>query len=224
LHNNDAVWSPDGTRIVFAGRLDGVANLHHKLASGSETDEPLLPPGPVRAPTDWSFDGRYILFAQEDPKTRTDLWVLEMPDRKPLPYLQTEFVERSGRFSPDGRWVAYVSNESGRDEVYVRPFPARNGKWQISIDGGGGPRWRGDGKELFYVGANSAFMSVMVKATPQFDPGPPRALFTAPIRNDEAYSVSSDGQRFLLNPAAPDPTASAPPITVIINWMTAQKK
>jgi serine/threonine protein kinase/Tol biopolymer transport system component len=225
-HNNAPVWSPDGTEVVFAGRSrsDGVPNLHYKpTASGSETDEPLLPSGPARVPTDWSLDGRHILFEETHPKTRTDLWILQMPDRKPSSYLQTEFVERSGRFSPDGHWVAYVSNETGRDEVFIRPFPAASRKQQISIDGGVAPQWRRDGKELFYVSPNGTFKSVTLGTRPPFDPGPPQVLFTARIRN-ENYSLSRDGQRILLNPVAPDSTAPAPPITVVINWASALKK
>jgi eukaryotic-like serine/threonine-protein kinase len=225
-HNNEPVWSPDGTEVVFAGRSqsDGVPNLHYKpTASGSETDEPLLPSGPGRIPTDWSFDGRHILFEETHPKTRTDLWILQMPDRKPSSYLQTEFVERSGRFSPDGHWIAYVSNETGRDEVFVRSFPAASRKSQISIDGGVAPQWRRDGKELFYVSPNGTFKSVTVGTTPRFDPGPPRVLFTARIRNED-YSLSRDGQRVLLNPIPLDSTVPAPPITVVINWASALKK
>jgi Tol biopolymer transport system component len=146
-----------------------------------------------------------------------------MPDRKPSSYLQTEFVERSGRFSPDGHWVAYVSNETGRDEVFVRSFPAASRKSQISIDGGVAPQWRRDGKELFYVSPNGTFKSVTVGTTPRFDPGPPQVLFTARIRNED-YSISRDGQRILLNPVAPDSTAPAPPITVVINWAAALGK
>ena len=225
-HNNSAVWSPDGTRIVFAarGRSEGVANLHHKLAaSGAETDEPLLPTGPDRVPTDWSSDGRYLLFQENHPKTRTDLWVLQMPERKASPYLQTEFVERDARFSPDGHWVAFVSNESGKDEVYVRPFPDGIRRWPISIDGGVGPEWRSDGKELFYASPSGNFMSVTIETTPQFNPGPPRPLFAARIRNNN-YSVSRDGQRVLLNPVPEGPTAPAPPITVVIDWTSVLKK
>jgi eukaryotic-like serine/threonine-protein kinase len=178
----------------------------------------------LRRPTDWSPDARHILFQEDDPKTRTDLWVLEMPERKAVPYLRTQFIERDGRFSPDGRWVAYVSNESGRDEVYVRPFPSRSGKWPISIDGGIAPQWQSNGQELIYRTQNGVFMTVSVKTTPQLDSGIPRALFTARIRNDLSYSISKDGQRFLLNPTGPEPAPPAPPITVVTNWTTALKK
>jgi Tol biopolymer transport system component len=222
-HNNAAVFSPDGSRIVFASRSDGVPNLHLIAANGGAADEQLLPPGPARLPNDWSSDARSILFEQTDPKTRADLWVLALPDRKTVPFLQTPFVEASGQFSPDGKWVAYVSNESGRNEVYVRAFPGGGGVWPISINGGAGPRWRADGRELFYVAPDETIMSVTIASASRFEAAPPKPLFKADLRNTEAYAVSRDGQRFLLNPDADEATLSAPPISVLVNWAAAKK-
>jgi Tol biopolymer transport system component len=222
-HNNGAVWSPDGTRIVFAARPDGEPNVHHKLASGAGPEEPLLSAGPPRFPSDWSSDGRHILVEQVDQKTQSDLWMLAMPDRTAVPFLQSAFAERAGQFSPDAKWVAYVSNESGRDQVYVRAFPAASDVWPISIDGGVAPRWRADGKELFYVAANRTMMSATVALNPRFEAGRPQALFAVRLRNADGYAVSRDGQRFLLNPDAQESSAPAPPISVIVNWLAAKK-
>jgi eukaryotic-like serine/threonine-protein kinase len=218
VHNTAPVWSPDSAAIVFAGRPDGGQNLHYQMVRGAGSPEVLLPPGEMREPTDWSSDGRHVLFQQLSSHTGHDLWVLTMPERKPSLYLQTPFEEVRGRFSPDGRWIAYVSNESGRDEVFVRPFPSADRKWQVSIDGGSAPQWRGDGKELFYVKSDGSFFGVSTGTTSEFNADRPQKLFSTPIRNNRDYSVSQDGQRFLVNPAPANDAAPAPPITTIINW------
>ena len=151
-HNNNPVWSPNSDAIVYASREGAVVNLHLKSTSASEPAEALLPPGPDRVPTDWSPDGRHILYQERDARTRFNLRVLRMPGREPMPYLETPFDERDGHFSPNGRWVAYVSDESGADEVYVRPFPLSSDKWTISSRGGQMPRWRADGKGALLSG------------------------------------------------------------------------
>ncbi|MGH9658216.1 MAG: hypothetical protein ACRD96_06705, partial [Bryobacteraceae bacterium] len=215
------VWSPDGTRIVFASTREGPANLYQKASSGAGNEERLLPAGDPRRPQDWSRDGRYIVFSSVSPKTRTDLWVLDLKERKPIPYLQTEFDETLGQLSPDGRWMAYVSNESGgQQQVFVQPFPASGGKWQISSDGGSQPRWRRDGKELFYVSRDGRMMAVEIKTTPQFQVTVPKALFQSGILDFTVtaihrYDVAPDG-RFLIASFL-DETASSP-ITVVMNW------
>jgi eukaryotic-like serine/threonine-protein kinase len=141
-------------------------------------------------------------------------------DRKPIPYLQTEFVEAQARFSPDGRWIAYSSNESGRPEVYVQSFPASASKSKVSTDGGAEPRWRRDGKELFYIAADQKLMAVEVKVGTTFQPGLPRALFQTRVIGlcDELnhYAVSKDGQRFLVNTVVEESTSN--PLTVVLNW------
>jgi hypothetical protein len=176
-------------------------------------------------PQDWSPDGRFLLYQKS--ANEPDLWVLPMTgeDRKPRPYLQTEFVELDGRFSPDGRFVAYSSNESGRFEVYVRPFPdAQKGKWMVSKGGGSQPRWRRDGKELFYVSPDSKLMTASVSTRAAFQSGIPAVLFAAPIRslspNHTEYDVTVDGKRFLIGArlARPDTANKVPaPISLMLN-------
>ena len=130
-------WSPDGQRLVFSSTRDGAYNLYLKPASGAGEVELLLQTDNNKGPRDWSRDGRLILYQEQDPETGWDLWVLPLEgERKPSRYLQTGFNEQLGQFSPEGRWVAYNSDESGRTEVYVQPFPASGGKFQVSVDGG----------------------------------------------------------------------------------------
>ena len=162
-------WSPKSDRIVFASDRRGVMNLFQKVASGSGQDELLLTTGYTKNSTQWSRDGRFVVYIEIDPKTKFDLWVLPMEgserERKPIPFLRTEFNEIMGQLSPDSHWMAYTSDQSGQREVYVRPFPPADGQWTISVAGGEQPRWRGDGKELFYVAADGKMMAVPIKAS-----------------------------------------------------------
>jgi Tol biopolymer transport system component len=169
-----------------------------------------------------------------DPKSKADLWVLPLSgDRKPFPFLRTEFNEQYGRFSPDGRWVAYSSDESGRDEIYVRSFSpgsgetasAAGGKWLISNGGGTQPRWRGDGRELYYLASDGKLMSVEISANPIFQAGVPRVLFQAPPTVSETsprWDVTADGTRFIF--PAPTPQSTEASFTVVLNWQAALKK
>jgi Tol biopolymer transport system component len=222
-----SVWSPDGNRVVFASSRKGVFNLYWKLSSGAGADELLLESDQNKVPTDWSADGRFLLFRSNDPQTGFDLWVLPLSgDKRPTPFLKTPFEERDGQFSPDGKWIAYQSNESGRVEIYVQPFPGPGGKFQISANGGAQPRWDKNGREVFYVSLDGKMMAAPVKLSPDgqsLETGTPSALF--PIRiaggpvpgpNAQQYAVSSDGQRFLVNLAAEEGAAS--PIALILNW------
>ena len=169
-------WSPDGRRLAFSSNRDGAFNIYLKPTSGAGEAELLLRNDNNKGPRDWSRDGRLILFMEQSPETGWDLWVLPLEgDKKPVPYLQTEFEEVLGQFSPDGRWVAYASNESGRSEIYVQPYPADGGKWQVSTDGGIQPRWREDGKELFYLTGDDRVMTAEIEAGETFQPGVPRA-------------------------------------------------
>jgi Tol biopolymer transport system component len=146
------VWSPDGSRIIFSSDRDGLYNLYQKMSSGAGNEEALLKSNETKYAYDWSQDGRFLLFVFVAPQ-KDGLWVLPLTgeDRKPIPYL-TEANASQARFSADSRWIAYTSGESGKSEVYVRPFPAASGgKWIISKGGGTQPRWRRDGKELFYI-------------------------------------------------------------------------
>ena len=180
---------------------------------------------PALIPSDWSADGRYLVYYRTDPKTQLDLWILPLfGERTPIPFARTEFNESQGQFSPDSKWLAYVSDEGGTPHVYVQSFPVPSAKWHISTASGSQPRWSRDGKELFYVGLDRKLMAVPVKAGTTFEPGAPHALFdtelpAAPYRPQ--YSVSPDGRRFLL--AAPAGEASSSAI-VVQNWTLALKK
>ena len=160
-------------------------------------------------------------------KTGSDLWLLPLNgDRKPVPYLQTTFAEAFARFSPDGKWMAYQSNESGRFEVYVQTVPPSGTKYQISAAGGTRPQWRRDGKELYYVSADQKLMAVPIKLGSTVEPGTAQPLFpVVPFSNFAIYAPSRDGQRFLVNvPAGGEGATAPPPITVVTNWQTALKK
>jgi Tol biopolymer transport system component len=231
-------WSPKGDRIVFASnRHGGVFDLFQKAASGSGQDEVLLTNSHFKAPTQWSPDGRFIVYVESSPELILDLWVLPMEgpekERKPVLFLQTEFNKFTSQLSHDSHWMAYTSDQSGRNEVYVRPFPRTEGQWTISTAGGEQPRWRGDGKELFFVAADGKLMAVPVKATagskPAFEAGAPVALFDAqiaptPNNNVFNYDVTADGKRFLITTAGGSGAASSPPLNVVVNWNAALKK
>jgi Tol biopolymer transport system component len=218
------VWSPDGGRIVFASDRSGASNLYQKSSSGAGSEELLLGSDTSKYVTDWSPDGRFIAYEKQDPRTGLDLWLLPLfGDRKPIPFLQTEFNEGQGQFSPDGRWMAYVSDESGRREVYVQTFPASGGKWQISDSGGTYPRWRRDGKELFYIASDLKLMAVAVQTDSTLLAGRPQALFEPRFFQAMIpYTVSADSQRFLVNTPIEEDNSSS--MTVVLNWMAALKK
>jgi Tol biopolymer transport system component len=227
-----SVWSPDGSRVVFNSRRKGPFDLYQKTSSGAGVEEELLADDFDKYPLDWSPDGRFILFAVTAPKTGSDLWVLPLfGDRKPLPFLQTPFNESRGQFSPDGRWIAYSSSESGRYEVYVTPFPGPGGKWQVSTAGGDWPRWRRDGKEIFYLAApGDRLMAAAVNGgASAFEVGDVRPLFDTRRASPTLfggpawmYDISPDGQRFLVNTLAEE--AASVPITLVVNWPALLKK
>ena len=168
--------------------------------------------------SDWSPDGRFILYTNQSPKTARDIWALPLQgDRKPFVVVQTPFEERDARFSPDGRWIAYQSNETGRNEIFVQPFPGPGRSWQISTTGGTGAQWRGDGREIFYLAPDNRLMAVPVTIdakTSAADAGNPVALFA--LRPGATYTATPDGRRFLIN--TPTDAATASPITVVVNW------
>ncbi len=209
------VWSPDSQSIVYDSNPEGVGDIYKRSASGGGSDELLWKSPRWKNPEDWSRDGKYVLVRVLDPKTRVDLWLLPtFGEKKPTPLLVTPFSESEGRLSPDGKWFAYRSDESGRKEVYVQPFPPTGAKWQVSVGGGETPRWRADGKELFYVAPDYMRKAVEIKAAPGFEAGVPKDLFKTP--NSWGSDVSPDGQRFLVNMPAGDMPPS--PITVVLNW------
>jgi eukaryotic-like serine/threonine-protein kinase len=173
----------------------------------------------------WSTDGRFILYASSGSPTGNDLFVLPLDgDRKPIPFLKTQFFEGFGQFSPDGRWVAYQSDESGKYEVYVAAFPGPVRKWQISTAGGINPRWRRDGTEIFYFAPDNKLMAAAVNGQGvSFEVGTVKPLFqTRTTGAFNEYDVAPDGQRFLIN-TLPEQTSSAP-LTVVLNWTAGLKK
>jgi eukaryotic-like serine/threonine-protein kinase len=225
--DNVPVWSADGRTLAFASERGSGLDIYQRSSNASGPEEVLLKldAPPIMFPSDWSSDGRYLTYYRTDPKTLNDVWALPLfGDRKPFPVLHREFNEGQSQFSPDVKWIAYVSDESGIPQVYVQSFPTLTGKWQISTDGGTQPRWRRDGSELYYLAPNRKLMRVTVKAGEAFEAGVPQPLFdtnlgTAALR--QTYAVSPDGNRFLLNV----PLGSAtPPLTVVLNWPALLKK
>ncbi len=220
-----AAWSPDGQQIVFSSnRLGGLA-LFMIRSDGSGTAQPVLPGEKSFVYiADWSRDGRYLLY-QIERGGNQDLEVLPLDaHRQPRIFVGSAAKEIQGQFSPDGRWIAYTSDESGLPEVYVRHFPDVGRKWQISTHGGVQGRWRGDAKELFYLALDGRLMAVDVKASSSFEPGTPRPLFNTGIGGSffdrfNQYLVTRDGQRVLVNRSADDEHSA--PITVVMNWDAA---
>jgi eukaryotic-like serine/threonine-protein kinase len=222
------VGTHDGSRIAFSTNRDGHMNLYQRAASGTGNDEALLKSDDRKFPNDWSDDGGFILYQNLDPKTNWDLWVLPLAaDQKPIPFLQTEFDEVQGQFSPDGRWIAYTANESGTRQVYVRSFPASSGKWQVSTNGEAQPQWRRDGRELFYLSPDRKLMAVEVKGDGStFEAGVPKALFEL-LRipgpgSWNSYAATADGQRFLVTSLLEEATST--PTTVVLNWTADLKR
>jgi len=188
-----------------------------------------------KTPTQWSHDGSFIVYSTIGSKSRNDIWILPVENGKagkPFVFLHSEFNEDFGQLSPDDRWIAYTSDESGRREVYVRTFPSGEDPKRISIDGGEEPRWRGDGKELFFVGADGKFMAVPMRigsgAKPSLDPSAPQSLFAAPPLAHYNpyvydYDVTSDGKQFVLATSV-DRSGSSPPLNMIVDWAAALKR
>ena len=226
------VWSPDGTQIIFGSDRDVAFNVYQKPASGSGKEELVIEPVSkwIAWPfvEDWSRDGRYILYGRE-----TDLWVLPLfGQRKGVSYLESQFNKTQARFSPDGRYIAFTSDESGTWEIYVRPFPQVSaGKWQISSGGGSQPQFRADGKEMFYLSPDKKLMRVEIRLEPSFEFGTPTALFQASVELEDpdvggigvqhgnCYVPSLDGKRFLVNRIVKE--AEPSPFSVVFNWPAA---
>jgi Tol biopolymer transport system component len=222
----DERWSADGNRIAFASGRKGHLDLYAKAASGADAEQLLLADDLDKYPQSWSPDGRFLLYVSLGAKTGQDLWVLPLTGdvRKPFPFRNTQFSEGTGVFSPDGRWIAYRSSETGRQEIYIAPFPGPGGKWQISAMGGSAPRWRRDGKELFYVGPGNTLMAAAVSVDgARVEVGTVKRLFQVrAVTPRYFYDVSPDGQRFLVNTA--DEPATSAPLTLVVNWPALMKK
>jgi serine/threonine protein kinase len=224
------VWSPDGRSVVFSSNRKGHFDLYRKSSDGTGAEELLYEDNLDKVQPSWSPDGKFLLYSAVRPMTADDIWVLPLASReaggapKPSLFLQTAFHEVRPRFSPDGRWVAYQSDESQQNEIYVAPFPGPGGKRQISTSGGSFPRWRRDGKEIFYVEPNTRLMAAEVNArgntieVGQVRPVDIRVVTTGSYR----YDVSPDGQRFLVA-TAPEQNAAAP-LTLVQNWAAGLKK
>ena len=217
------VWSPDGSRIAFFSMRLAHPDLFIKNSNGTGDEQLIVKSDLTKYTTDWSRDGRYVLFRVLDPKANLELWMLPIDgDRKPVPLIKTSYGVSHGQFSPDGRWVAYSSNESGKWEIYVAPFPGPGGNWRVSAAGGIEPRWRRDGKELYYLAPDGTLMAVEVRDGTMFDVGATRPLFKSRRREHISsgdlfsYDVSADGQRFLVNTDVGEVSASS--LNLVQNW------
>jgi len=219
--NHRPVWTPDGKRVTFASNRNGPENIFWKPADGGGDAEQLLRGEHRQRPNSWSPDGRFLVYVESHPTTQDDLWILNM-DGKPLsrPFLQTEFNELSAEFSPDGRWIAYQSDESGRYEIYVRPFPGPGGKWQISTEGGARSVWSSDGRELFYRDRDK-MMAVAIESKPAFKVGKPRLLFDGPYEPE--YDVAPDGEKFVMIKVG-EKESMPRQLNVVLNWFEELKR
>jgi Tol biopolymer transport system component len=225
-NNFRPVWSADGGSIIFTTDRDGPLDLYEKSTRGQSGEKVLLHSDEPKYASSCTRDGRYIAYATQNPKSAWDLWVLPtFGDRKPIPLVVSPFVETQPMFSPDGRFVAYVSTESGRGEIYVQTFPEGAGKWQVSNTGGTDPSWRADGKELFYRSPDQKLMAVEIRTAGEFQAGIPQSLYSIRIQPGPArnkYAVSPDGQRFLF--VAPLGRESMSPTTVVVNWFAELRR
>ena len=211
------IWSPDAARLVFSSNRQPNIDLFVKNSDGAQEEKTIVDDGVNKYANDWSRDGKYIMYTRG-----ADLWFVVLPELKSSLFLKAPSVLSNGQFSPDGKWVAYASNESGKWEIYVTSFPDARGKWQVSTSGGEQPRWRADGKELFYLSADRKMMAAPVTTGATFGAGAPVALFQAtprqPVSSTDlfVYDVSRDGQRFLIN--TPVKQAESQPMSIILNW------
>jgi Tol biopolymer transport system component len=217
----DARWAPDGSRVAFASRRKGHLDLYVKTASGADDEQLLRADDLDKYPQSWSPDGRFLLYVTVGSTAGQDLWVLPLVGeqrKEPFRLFKTQASVGAGQFSPDGRWVAYRSNDTGHFEIYVAPFPGPGGRWQISTDGGNAPRWSRDGKELFYIGPGNMLMAAAVKLEEtRVEKGPVTKLFQVRgVTPRYFYDVSPDGERFLVNTA--DESAGSTALTLVLNW------
>jgi Tol biopolymer transport system component len=218
-----AIWSRDGSMVTYRSVTSNSAEILVKRATGLEKEKALVnQPGVTDdfLPNSWSADGQQLLFTDQSP-SRTYLAIVALAGGPKVPLLNGKANETNGQISPDGKWVAYASDESGAWEIYVSSFPGAAGKWQASRGGGTEPRWRGDSKEVFYIAPNGMLMAVPVTSETTFATGQPAPLFQihgrAPISSTDAFTfdVTKDGKRFLVNRyVKPD---HVPPLTILLN-------
>ena len=229
-HDIFPLWSPDGTRIAFSSLREPPPQLYELNANSAGTEKLLLKTNFPKTPSAWSSDGRLLFYDSINPQTGGDIWALPVVGKpEPYPVVHTAADEHYGTLSPDGRWLAYISNETGAYEVYVESFPATGFKRQVSTQGGFEPHWRRDGKELFYLAPNQTLMAVGVKSNPTtLEVSPPKALFATRVKWMEIqavahhYAAAPDGQRFLISSATDE--ARSVPVTIVLNWSAALKK
>ena len=221
------IWSPDGSRVVWRSNRKGRYDLYQKVSSGAGNDEVLLESEENKDATSWSSDGQFIAYTNAAIKSNTqnDIWILPMSgERKSIPFLQTGANETSAQFSPDGHWIAYVSDESGTNQVYIAPFPNPVGKWQVSRSGGSEPRWRGDGKEIFFLSPENKLTAATVNASgSNLQIGNAETLFEIHPANPPGYhyDVTKNGKRFLVDS---NRESNVQPLALVINWPAAVAK
>jgi Tol biopolymer transport system component len=224
--NNRPLWTPDGKQIAFTSSLKSRGSIFWQRADGSNGLEQLTTSESVHFPVSFSPDGQFLAFVELNPTTLRDIWVLRLSDRKLQPFLRTRFNETVPRFSPDGHWLAYMSDESGRYEIYAQPFPGPGGKYQISTEGGADPVWNPNGRELFYRSGDK-MMAADVMTQPSFSTGKPRILFEGQYLPGDvipSYDISPDGQRFLMLKPSELVQAAPTQINVVLNWFEDLKR
>lgn len=221
--NYDPVWSPDGKRIAFGSYVGGSVDILERPADLSGQSTTLLGGANRRYPNSWSPDGRSLVFQEASPAKGGDIRVMNMNGGTLSDIVATSAEERSAQFSPDGQWVAYASNETGRFEIYVRPFGRPGGSTTVSTNGGNDPLWSPDGREMFYFEGKN-FMSVEIRTKPAFDAGPPKKLFEGKFASgfNRNYDITPDGQRFIMSAyTQPDKPMQ---INIVLNWFDELKR